>query len=446
MVTTQYRLSGTTATELAASVEVGVRQGFLAAGDPLPTVRALASQLGLAPGTVASAYRALQDRGLVHSDGRRGTRVRAVPSVISRVGTRPALAPGVVDLSTGLPEPALLPRLEASLGRVAGRAGPGASPTEQVLPRLATTGRARLARDGVCEGALTVTSGALDAVERVLTAHLRPGDSVAVEDPGWPNLLDLIASLSLRPVPVPVDAAGPRPEGLEAALRAGAKAAVVTSRAQNPTGAAISPRRRDELRHVLAQAPATLLIEDDHAADLSDAALAVVAGTTTAWAFVRSLSKPYGPDLRVALCAGDATTISRVEGRLRFGAGWVSSLLQELTAELWEDSEVDRVVARAARTYAARRSELLTALAERGVSATGPGGLNVWVPVTDETAVVAGLLTSGWLVAPGSRFRIASAPGIRITVGGLSEDDVTRLADDVASALASAGRTPAYSA
>lgn len=446
MVTAQYRLSGTSATELAASVERAVSQGTLLAGDPLPTVRGLASQLGLAPGTVASAYRALQDRGVVQSDGRRGTRVRPGSPVPSRVGAAPPLPPGTVDLSTGLPAPALLPALSAPLRRVAERAGPGASPASQSLPRLAAAGRARLARDGVPEGDLTITSGALDAVERVLSAHLRPGDQIAVEDPGWPNLLDLVASLGLRPLPVPVDEAGPRPEGLAAALQAGAKAAVVTSRAQNPTGAAISLTRRDQLREVLAQAPDTLLVEDDHAADLSDVALAAVVGTTSAWAFVRSLSKPYGPDLRVALCAGDATTISRVEGRLRLGAGWVSSLLQELAAELWDDPEVERAVAGAAKTYAARRSGLIAALADTGVSSTGHSGINVWVPVPDETTVVARLLTSGWLVAPGSRFRVASAPGIRITVGGLEKAALPRLAGEVAAALVPSGRRPTYSA
>ena len=91
---------------------------------------------------------------------------------------------------------------------------------------------------------ITVTGGALDGIERLLAAHLRPGDAVAVEDPGWANLLDLVAALGLRAIGVPVDDEGPTAPGVRAALAAGARALIVTSRAQNPTGAAVSADRR----------------------------------------------------------------------------------------------------------------------------------------------------------------------------------------------------------
>src|SRR5690606_21927515 len=152
----------------------------------------------------------------------------------------------------------------------------------------------------------------------------RGGDRVAVEDPGWANLLDLVAALGLVPVGVPVDADGPLPAALDRALAGGARAVIVTARAHNPTGAAVTADRAADLRAVLAAHPATLLIEDDHAAELSRQPLHPLAGATGAWAFVRSVSKPYGPDLRVAVLAGDEATVARVEGRMRVGTGWVS--------------------------------------------------------------------------------------------------------------------------
>lgn len=74
--------------------------------------------------------------------------------------------------------------------------------------------------------------------------------------------------------------------------------------------------------------------------------------------------------------------------------------------------------------------------------AHGRSGLNVWVPVADETAVVTSLLGAGWAVAPGARFRVESGPAVRMTVSLLSLPDVPVLADAVAAAVrpASGGR------
>jgi DNA-binding transcriptional MocR family regulator len=102
-------------------------------------------------------------------------------------------------------------------------------------------------------------------------------------------------------------------------------------------------------------------------------------------------------------------------------------------ARLWSQGAVDR--AAVAKAYGARRDGLVDALAERGVAAHGRSGMNVWVPVPDETGAVARLLQSGWAVAPGTRFRVASPPGVRITVSTLTEEDIGRLADAVAAAV-----------
>ncbi|MGW6458173.1 aminotransferase class I/II-fold pyridoxal phosphate-dependent enzyme [Streptomyces sp. NPDC055078] len=433
----EYRITGARASEIAASIERGVGSGELAPGQLLPPMRELATRLGVNPNTVAAAYRTLRERAVIETAGRRGSRVRPRPASTSRGSSRIEAPPGVRDVSAGNPDTALLPALADAFAAAAARNEErpglyGQAPVDEDFARLA---RAALDADGVPGGPVAVTSGSLDAIERVLAAHLRPGDMVAVEDPGWGGLLDLIPALGLRPVPVPVDDDGPLPETVERALAAGAGALIVTDRAQNPTGAVVSADRARRLRSVLARFPRALLIEDDHGHGIVDQPLHPLGGVTSHWAFVRSTAKAYGPDLRVALLTGDAVTVDRVAGRQRLGPGWVSRLLQRAVVQLWESGAVDpRVVA---GSYGQRRDALVRALAERGVEAFGRSGMNVWVPVPDETGVVARLLHAGWAVAPGAWFRLAAPPGVRITVSGLVMDDIGAVADAVAAAMGS---------
>ncbi|MFV2085124.1 aminotransferase class I/II-fold pyridoxal phosphate-dependent enzyme [Micromonospora sp. LOL_021] len=440
----QYQPAGATATEISASVEAGVRTGALAPGALLPAVRALADTLEVSPATVAKAYQALRQRGIVDTDGRRGTRVRARPPVaVTRPGPSAPAPPGTLDLSTGEPDPRLLPPMATHLAAVARQLADTSSgqgyADAGLLPDLAALAAVRLADDGLPAAGLTVTSGALDGIERLLAGNLRPGDRVAVEDPGWANLLDLIAALGLTPVPMPVDDRGPTEPGLRAALSAGVSAIVVTTRAQNPTGAALDADRADRLRRLLRETDDVLLIEDDHAAELSDGPPYVLANATPRWAFVRSASKPYGPDLRIALLTGDETTLSRVAGRMRIGSGWVSTVLQRLLGQLWRDPSVAATVAEAGRVYRHRRETLRAALAGHGVASHGGSGINVWVPVTDETQVVTELQAAGFTVSAGARHRLRSAPGIRITVSCLDEDRAGEFAAAVRDALRPAG-------
>nr|WP_296075112.1 aminotransferase class I/II-fold pyridoxal phosphate-dependent enzyme [uncultured Actinoplanes sp.] len=434
----QYQVHGDSAASISASIEDGVRRGDWAWGAPLPAVRALADQLHVSPATVAKAYQELKHRGVVETVGRRGTRVRSRPPIAGpRSALRLPVPDGVHDLSSGEPDERLLPELGPALRSIAETIGPPLGYASAIaMPELIEAARFRLAADGVPveDAGITATSGTLDAIERLLTAHLRPGDQVAVEDPGWSNLFDLLAALGLRPVPFEVGPDGPDPESLAAALRSGARAVVVTVRAQNPTGAAISADRADELRDLLAVHPGVLLIEDDHAAELAEIPPHCIGPVTSAWAFIRSASKPFGPDLRIAIVAGDETTIARVVGRMRIGSGWVSTLLQRVLLQLWYDDEVTSLVNEAAQAYGVRRRALTRALRGRGVDAEGETGINVWVHVSDETRTVGMLRDLGYAVAPGSLFRIGAPPGIRITVSTLDEPDIPLLAEAVTAA------------
>lgn len=417
-------------------------EGDLEPGQLLPPMRELARDLGVNPNTVAAAYRTLRERGVIETAGRRGSRVRPKPATTARERIRVDVPSGVRDVSKGSPDPALLPALSGAFAAATaeGDREPILYGDAAVEPELARHARVALDADGVPEGPIAVGSGSLDAIERVLAAHLKPGDAVAVEDPGWGSMLDLVPALGLRTVPVRVDDEGPLPDEVERALRAGARALVVTCRAQNPTGASIGAARARALREVLAAHPEVLLIEDDHGHGIVDLPLHPLSVVSRHWVFVRSVAKAYGPDLRVAVFTGDAVTLDRVQGRQRLGPGWVSRLLQRAVVRLWEDGAVD--AGKVAGSYGRRRDGLVAALAERGVEAHGRSGMNVWIPVPDETGAVARLLHSGWAVAPGARFRMGAPPGVRITVSTLDERDVEAVADAVAAATgpAAAGR------
>jgi DNA-binding transcriptional MocR family regulator len=381
----------------------------------------------VSPATVASAYRTLRQRGFVVADRGRGTSVAALPPV--RVRRDPALPPGVRDVRSGNPDPELLPALGPVLERIAPSHRLYGAPAK--LPELASLAAAEFAADGI-EGEIAVTGGALDAVERALQTDLRLGDRVVVEDPSWPRIGDLVTALGFEVEPVAVDRLGLSPVGLEAALRRGARAIVTTPRGQNPTGAALDPVRSRALRDVVSRHPRVLVIEDDYIARIAGTPYAPVHIHGGRWVVVRSLSKVVGPDLRIAVAAGDPLTISRIEGRQHLGPGWVSHLLQQLAAEILRDRETTRLLALATRTYAERRRGLIAALAARGIDATGETGLGVWIPLADEAAAVRDLVAQGWAVSPGERFRFRSPPGIRVTTTTLEPPDAERLADAIA--------------
>jgi len=427
---------GAGAATIAARIETLIAAGQLRPGERLPAVRALATGLGVSPATVAAGYRSLRDRGLVTPDGRHGTVVAVQPPL--RVRPARPLPPGVRDLASGNPDPALLPPLAPALARISPAHKLYGGPA--ILPQLADIARAGFAADGI-GGDVAVVAGALDGIERVLQAELRPGDRVGVEDPSWPRIGDLVRAIGLRTEPIAVDEAGLVPDRLAAALRAGARAIIATPRGQNPTGAAVDAQRAADIQHVLSGHPQVLVIEDDYIADVAGAPYAALHGRSERWAVIRSVSKALGPDLRLATLAADSLTTSRVAGRQLLGAGWVSHLLQQIVVTLRSDATTRRLLACAERHYTTRRTALVGALAERGITAYGRSGLGVWIPAEEETAIVQALAERGWAVGPGERFRYRAAPGIRVTTTTLQPAEARRLADEIAAVVTAQATT-----
>jgi len=310
------------------------------------------------------------------------------------------------------------------------------------VPLLALAAQ-QFAADGIPATALAVLGGALDAIERVLQAHLRLGDRVAVEDPGHIAIFDLLRALGLRTAPVPIDGFGLIPDALEGVLKTGVAACILAPRAHNPTGAALDTPRTRDLRHLFDAYEEVLVIEDDYAGPIAGVPACTVCHERKArWAVVRSVSKSLGLDLRLAVLAGDATTVARVEGRQQLGAGWVSHILQGVVEALWSDATIAAHLHTVSACYTARRTALLAALAQYGIAASGRSGLNVWIPVPEEGSVVASMAAAGWAIRAGERHRLHSPPAVRVTTATLQPHEATQFAADLAHSLRPARRTP----
>ena len=428
--------AGTPAAEITDSVRALRERGMLRPGDALPPVRELAGLLGVNRNTAVAAYRQLAQAGLVISKGRGGTLIAGAAHVAQE-----GIAADTVlqDIGSGNPDPRLIPDPTAALAGIVGRPVLYGEPV--IDPGLEQWARewmlADLPRDDL---RITVTSGAVDAVERLLAQALMRDDAVALEDPCFLASIHTVRLGGYRAVPVPVDAEGMTVEGLQAALDAGVRAIISTPRAQNPTGVSLSPARAEALREVLRPHPYVLIIEDDHFSMLSAHPYASLIGPEhRRYALLRSVSKFLGPDMCLALAATDPTTAERLAMRLNPGTTWVSHLLQRLAHAQLADAGVRTRIAEAAAHYAARNGAFVSALAERGIETASSDGLSLWVRLAVPARTAAErLMRRGWLVRTGDEFRIDEASPasdhLRLTVHDLSAADTARLLDDLEAA------------
>ncbi len=431
-----------TASQLVQDVEDRVASGELKAGERLPAVRVLAEELGIAPNTVSAAYRRLRERGVVFGRGRQGTTV-AVRTTLTLAPQRP-LRTDLVDAASGNPDLDLLPVVSTENLLAA------STPTSRygdamVVPELLEAGLTWLEQDGLICHRLAVTSGAMDAVERILSARFSIGDRVGVEDPGHGPVHQIVAALGLVAVPIQIDERGVVPADLERALWSGIGAVVLTPRAQNPTGAAFDARRASELVRTLGEFPRVMVIEDDHAGPVAGTDAHYMDHQRQHWAVIRSVAKTLGPDYRLAFVAGDDETLDRVEGRMQLGVGWVSHFLQRIVAGLLSDPNADQMIKLAVASYALRRKRLVEGLATHGIPASAPSGFQVWIPVSDEESVVAAAQDSGFAIRSAASYRLGSGRAVRVTVSALSDAQIDELVEVLAEALGHSGRSGATS-
>ena len=445
--TVNGELDDRSAKGIAAAIGRLVSSGELVAGTRLPTVRELSRSLGVSPTTVSEAWQSLAAVGAIEPRGRQGTFVSkptgwGTPRRYRRVTEGPGHFD--LDLSTGTPDPDLLPDLGPIVAKVSGRSLTSSYLDEPVLPPLAE----RLGQlwPFVPES-LTVVDGAMDALDRVGQVVVRLGDRVVVEHPTFPPLLDLLDHLGAEVIGVDVDDEGLVVDGLRAALDRRPRAVILQPRAQNPAGVALTATRAAALAAVLAPTEA-IVIEDDHSGDIANEPLVSIGSHLPArTVHIRSFSKSHGPDLRLAAVGGAGDIVRAVSNRRLLGPGWSSRILQAVLLEMLDDPTTLATIDHARAEYQRRRKVVVEQLESAGVQTTGRDGINVWMRVADERSALITLAAQSVGAAPGEPFLVhEDADHLRVTLSPLggSEDElaalVSRLADAAGAAAVTKGQ------
>jgi DNA-binding transcriptional MocR family regulator len=281
---------------VAIKIAMLIDRGTLRRGDRLPSVRDCSRQEKVSVATVLQAYLSLESQGLIEVRPKSGHYVRVRPppklseprapriasapsrvDVAARIGQimRTVSDPGIVQLGSAIVAPELLPveRLNRMLAQIARGAGPlgvaydhppGYALLRRQIARVSVASGCPLAPDEII-----TTVGASEALHLALRAVAKPGDVVAVESPAYYGLLQLIESLGIRVVEVPVlPGTGMDLDALEEALRTQRIAAVLAvPNFSNPSGTRMPDENKERLVEMLA-AREVPLIEDDIYGDL----------------------------------------------------------------------------------------------------------------------------------------------------------------------------------
>lgn len=429
----RVNIKGQTGQELFESVRSLIASGALKEGDALPPVRELAAEVGVNRNTVAGVYQRLVKSGLAETKGRLGTRVKSRQSSQQQDGITETR---LVDLADGN----LLKEWFPDLNHLAEKADLkqfvyGEAP---ILPEVEEFGREWF--KDVCPSnmGLSITSGAVDSLERLMSTHLLPGDQILVEDPCYLGSSTAIKLAGMHPVGVSVDSQGIVADELELKLKKGARAVLMTPRAHNPTGCCYTKQRADAIKEVLGRYPNVLVLIDDHFALLAQQPYHnLVPDSSMHWGVFRSVSKGLGPDLRLAFVAADPVTTERLQSRLTTGMTWVSRILQTLVITALKSDSVRHQLQEMSEQCRQKNQWLIDALEANGLSISGPiEGVNLWIPVNSDPKESAYELSKfGWLVRPGSQFNIdGNALGIRVTTTKLNQELALQLAKDIVAA------------
>lgn len=420
----------------------------------LPSSRELVARHGASPVTVQRALHLLVREGLIYTRPGQGAFVAPPLAAVSSedlswqtvaLGERPEIQEafsevfeptplGVLPLGTGYLDRSLQPL--AGLGAAMSRAvrRPGAwdrVPAEGLEPLRAwfasELGRAFRTQD------VLIAAGGQAALTTVFRALTRPGDAVLVESPTHLGTLATLRASGARPVPVPADTEGLRPDFLARALTTtGARVVYGQPTYANPTGVTWTAERRAAVLQVAEQAGA-FVVEDDAARDLSlegAPPAPLVTLDPTRVIYIRSLTKSTSPGLRVAGIVARGPVHERLRVARVTEDLFVAGPLQETALE-WVTSNARGKHLQGIRSaLRSRRDVLVTLLRQHpelgGVTLVPRGGFHLWLALAsalEDVPFARRALRAGVQVNPGRHWFAAEAPGafVRLTYAAADE-------------------------
>ncbi|MBB2891108.1 PLP-dependent aminotransferase family protein [Flexivirga oryzae] len=376
--------SGDRTTRIYQHLLDGIASGRLPPGEKLPATRAFAAELGVARGTVATAYERLVAEGYLESRVGAGTFVspdaRPVPPPSAPAGEvqpravwdrLPAPVPDAppleFDLSVAGPDTSLFPfavwrRLVSATLRPALQEQPVYDGSGHPRLQAEIARQLRLSRSVVTDGAdVLLTAGAQQALDLLARVLLAPGDTVAVEDPGYTAVVRLYTSHGARVRGVPVDE-----EGLVVdALPDDARVVYVTPSHQFPTGAVMSLRRRTALLDWAAHHRA-VIIEDDYDSEFRYEAKALAPLQSLdrcgRVAYVGSFSKVLMPMLRIGYVVAPRSLQPALRDAKLLTDWQGDTVTQGAMARFLAEGLLAAHLRRATRVYGTRRAALLQEL------------------------------------------------------------------------------------
>ena len=349
--------------------------GLLKPGDRIPSARALTKELGLARGTIETAYSLLAAEGYIQARGQAGTIVTpglkpGIPIAIPRSQPDSGVAvasfrpDSILPFQMGLPALDMFPRkIWARLGARCVRA---MQPSEMVHPpvcglpalRAEIAAYLQVSRGINCSPyQVFVTSGYRHTIELITQSLLNAGDRVWLEDPGYPPTRDLLRHMNITAVPVPVDADGMVvSDGIKLAPRA--RAAVVTPAHQSPLCVSLSLPRRQALLEWAARTGAWI-IEDDYDGEYRYVSRPLPALKSLdrdgRVLYAGTFSKVLFPSLRLAYLVVPETQVERFEEISQILAGGSPELTQAIVTAFIKEGHFARHIQRMRKLYAERR-------------------------------------------------------------------------------------------